>query len=112
MRIDEYIELIDGGSDEAWNHQKTDPLDRRMPEIEIEPEGNSPLHQERDLEEKLDHPSGENTQSQCHDRYFEMCDRKKDRNDDRDIEKNWSNRRCKEMPGGSSGFPCRGQKAP
>jgi hypothetical protein len=40
-----------------------------MPEIEIEPVRNSSFHQKRDLEEKLNDPSGEDAYSQSRDRF-------------------------------------------
>jgi hypothetical protein len=67
--IDEDIDLIDSGADEARNHQETDPFDRWMSEIKIESKSDSLLPQKRELEKKLDYPSSQNTQGECHDGY-------------------------------------------
>jgi len=90
--------LIDSSPDEAWDHQKTDSLYRRVSKVEVEPEADPLLQQERHLEEKLEHPPGKNTRRQRHDRPFKDMIKKEDRNDDGYIEKDRSERRRKEMP--------------
>ena len=70
------------------------------------------FNKKRDLKEKLDDPSGENTQGKCHHRSFKKLIKEEDGKDDGDVEKDREQWPVQRNACESSGFPCRGQKAP